>query len=77
MQKIFEGKITSLKMQNTAVVEVTRRKPHPLYKVLLKRSNKFKADTAGLELKVGDRVKIGEIRPMSKDKYFKITEVIK
>ena len=77
MNKTFEGQIVSLKMQNTAVVEITRRKPHPLYKRLLKRSKKYKADTAGMELKVGDKVKILETRPMSKQKYFKVTEVIK
>ncbi|MEK7559080.1 MAG: 30S ribosomal protein S17 [Patescibacteria group bacterium] len=77
MKKTFEGKVVSLKMQNTAVVEITRRKIHPLYKRLLKRSKKYKVDTAGLTLNLGDRVKIVETRPISKNKYFKIMEVIK
>lgn len=77
MNKIFEGEIVSLKMQNTAVVEITRKKLHPLYKRLLKRSKKYKADTAGLNLKIGDRVRISETRPISKEKYFKVLEVIK
>ena len=77
MKKIFEGKIVSLKMQNTAVVEVLRRVPHPLYKKVLKRNKKHKADTAGLNLSVGDKVKIVEVRPISKDKHFKVMEKIK
>lgn len=77
MQKMFEGKVVSSKMQNTAVVEVFRRKPHPLYKSLLKRSTKFKVETGGYSVNVGDKVKIIETRPISKDKYFKIMEVIK
>lgn len=77
MQKVFEATIVSIKMQNTAVAEITRRKPHPLYKRLLKRSKKYKVDTGGLSLNVGDRVKISETRPISKYKYFKVLEVIK
>ncbi len=77
MNKTFEGEVVSLKMQNTAVVKITRRKPHQLYKRLLKRSKKYKVDTAGLSLNVGDRVRISETRPISKEKYFKVLEVIK
>ena len=77
MQKTFEGKVISSKMQNTVVVEIFRRKPHPLYKRLLKRSTKFKVDTTGQSVNVGDKVKIIETRPISKGKYFKIIEVIK
>ena len=77
MQKMFEGKVVSSKMQNTVVVEVTRRKPHPFYKRLLKRSTKFKVETGGYSVNAGDKVKIIETRPISKGKYFKIMEVIK
>ncbi|MFH1186801.1 MAG: 30S ribosomal protein S17 [Candidatus Levyibacteriota bacterium] len=77
MQKSFNGIITSLKMQKTAVVKIERRAPHPLYKKLLKRSRNFKADTGDLSLKVGDKVKIVEVKPISKDKKFKVVEVIK
>ncbi len=77
MSKIFEGKIVSLKMQKTAVVEVVRRKPHPIYKKLLKRSKKYKVDTGGFDVRQGDKVRIIETRPISKDKHLKITEVIK
>lgn len=72
--KIFEGKIISLSMNNTGVVEIVRRTPHPLYKKLIKRSKKYKVDTVGLDLTVGAKVKIIETRPISKDKYFKVME---
>jgi small subunit ribosomal protein S17 len=75
--KIFEGTVVSLKMQNTAVVEVLRKVPHPLYKKMLKRNKKHQADTAGLSLTIGDKVKIVEVRPISKEKHFKVMEKIK
>ncbi len=77
MKKSFIGKVVSLKMNKTVVVEVTRRTPHTLYKKLLKRSKNFKADTGELTLSVGDRVKITQTRPISKGKFFKVEEVIK
>jgi small subunit ribosomal protein S17 len=75
--KIFEGTVISLKMQNTAVVEVLRKVPHPLYKKMLKRNKKHKADTAGLSLAIGDKVKIVDVRPISKEKHLKVMEKIK
>ncbi len=77
MQKTFEGTVVSLKMNNTVVVEIVRRVPHKLYKKLLKRSKKLKADINGLGLKLGDKVKIVEVKPISKTKHFKVMEVIK
>lgn len=77
MQKTLIGKIISLKMNNTVVIEVTRRVAHPLYRKLLKKSSKFKADVNGHSLNLGDSVKIVSIKPMSKEKYFKVLEVIK
>lgn len=70
--KIFEGIVVSTKMENTVVVEVTRRTPHPLYKKLIKRSKKFFADTNGLDLSLGQKVKIVETKQVSKNKYFKV-----
>lgn len=77
MNRTFEGKVVSLKMNKTAVVEVTRKTPHPLYKKLLKRSRNFKADTGDLNLTIGQKVVIAETRPISKEKFFKVTEVKK
>lgn len=68
----FEGTVVSIKDKNTPVVEVVRKVPHPLYKKLMKKSKKFKVDAAGAELALGQKVFITEIKPMSKDKYFKV-----
>jgi small subunit ribosomal protein S17 len=77
--RILTGKVTSVKMQDTILVEVTRRVPHPLYKKLLKKSKQFKVDTKGQEkqLTLGETVKIVETKPISKTKYFKVLEVVK
>jgi small subunit ribosomal protein S17 len=75
--KTFDGKIVSVKMNKTVVVEIVRRTPHPLYKKLLRRSKKYKVDTNGLELVLGQKVKIAETKPMAKGKFFKVLEVIK
>ena len=59
-------------MNNTAVVEVTRITPHPLYRKLLKKSKKYKVETNGQKLVAGQMVKIIETRPIAKDKHFAI-----
>ncbi len=75
--KIFEGKIISTAMTNTVVVEVLRITPHPLYRKLVKSTKKYKVDTNGMnDLNVGSVVEITEIKPMSKDKYFKVTKIV-
>ena len=75
--KVFEGIIVSEGSTNTVVVEIFRKTPHPLYRKLIKRSRKFKVDNRGFEdAGVGTRVKITETRPISKDKYFKISEIV-
>ncbi len=77
MKKILDGVIISVKMQKTAIVSITRKFPHPLYKKLIKKDNKINVDVGTFTAKVGDRVRIVEIKPMSKTKHFKILEVIK
>jgi len=77
MAKVLTGKVISVKMQNTVVVEVSRRVPHPLYKKLLKVGKHFNVDTAGKSLQVGDDVRIVETKPISKTKFFVIKEVLK
>ena len=76
MKKTFDGIIVSLKMQKTAVVKITRRIPHPLYKKLMKKDNKINVDVANFTPNIGDRVKIAETKPISKTKHFKIMEVM-
>lgn len=75
--RILEGKLISLSSKNTAIVEVYRVKPHPLYGKLIRLSKKYKVDNTGFEdIALGIEVKIQETRPMSKQKYFKIISVI-
>jgi small subunit ribosomal protein S17 len=76
-RKEFTGTVTSDKMQKTVVVMVTRITKHPKYGRMVKQYNKFKAhDEKGIA-KIGDAVKIEETRPLSKDKRFRLVEVIK
>lgn len=70
MSKIITGKVISMKMTDTVLVEVVRRTPHPKYKKLLRRTRNFKADTNGQKVAIGDTVHIIETRPISKDKNF-------
>jgi small subunit ribosomal protein S17 len=77
MAKVLTGKVIATKMQDTVVVQVSRRVPHPLYRKLMKKDQNFKVDTKGQEISVGDQVKIVETKPISKDKHFKIFKVVK
>lgn len=70
--KTFTGTVVSLKMKDTVVVEVERKIIHPLYKKVLRRSTRLKVDTNSMELSLGDKVKIVETKPYSKNKFFKI-----
>ncbi|MEK7534217.1 MAG: 30S ribosomal protein S17 [Patescibacteria group bacterium] len=76
MKKIFEGIIVSNKMVKTVVVNITSKTTHPIYKKLIKIDKKIKADNGSFSPNLGDRVKIVETKPISKDKHFKIMEVI-
>lgn len=76
MNKVLTGIVLKDGGNNTVIVEVTRKTPHPLYKKLLKRSKKYKADTKEVAAKKGDTVQIVETRPISKDKHFKILAVV-
>jgi small subunit ribosomal protein S17 len=76
MNKTFIGKVVSVAMTNTVVVEVFRKTPHKLYKKLITRSKRYKVDPVDNKVAKGDMVKIEETRPHSKSKYFKISEVV-
>lgn len=77
MKKVFEGIVVGNKMAKTVVVEVTSKTAHPVYKKLIKIDKKIKADTGSFSPNVKDRVRIVETKPISKDKNFKVMEVIK
>ena len=70
------GKVVSDKMDKTIVVAVENRVPHPLYKKIIKRTYKLKAHDENNECGTGDRVRVMETRPLSKDKRWRLVEVI-
>lgn len=75
--KIFTGSVVSNKMAKTVVVEIEKKFQHPIYKKMLKRSRKLKADTNNFSLLVGDAVRIKQVRPLSRSKNFMVIEKIK
>jgi len=70
------GRVVSDKMNKTIVVAVEDRVPHPLYKKIIKRTSKLKAHDENNECGIGDRVRIMETRPLSKDKRWRLVEII-
>lgn len=75
-RKSFVGTVTSDKMDKTVVVSVVRVTRHPLYGKVVKISKKYKAHDETNDAKLGDRVRIRECRPISKDKKFFVEEVL-
>lgn len=75
-KKIYTGKIISDKMDKTVVVAVTRLTQHPMYKKTIKKIAKFKAHDSENKCKMGDVVSIIESRPLSKDKRWKILDIV-
>ena len=75
--KVLEGQVVSDKMDKTIVVMVSRRFPQPFYKKFLTKRKKYKAHDEQNEAKMGDRVKIVESRSFSKDKKFRLLEIVK
>jgi len=75
-RKVRIGKVVSDKMDKTIVVAVETLVTHPLYKKQVKRTTKFKAHDENNECKVGDIVKIMETRPLSKEKRWRLVEII-
>ncbi len=71
--KKLQGIVVSDKMQKTVVVQVERIKEHPKYKRRFKSHKKYKAHDENQEYHIGDKVVIEEIKPMSKDKTWKVT----
>ncbi len=75
-RKMREGIVISDKMDKTVVVQVKDLVQHPLYKRVLKRTAKFKAHDEANDCKVGDKVRIMETRPLSKDKCWRIEAIL-
>ncbi|MDR2730903.1 MAG: 30S ribosomal protein S17 [Treponema sp.] len=75
-KKEFVGIVKSDKMDKTLVVSIETLTLHPLYKKYVKRAKKVKAHDEKNEAKIGDRVRVIECRPISKEKCWKLTEII-
>ena len=76
LRKTRVGLVTSDKMDKTIVVSVTDNVKHPLYNKIVKRSYKLKAHHENNECRIGDRVKVMETRPLSKDKRWRLVEIV-
>ncbi len=76
LRKVRTGKVISDKMDKTIVVAVVDNVRHPLYNKIVKRTYKLKAHDENNECKIGDRVKVMETRPLSKDKRWRLVEII-
>jgi small subunit ribosomal protein S17 len=75
-RKVREGIVTSAGMDKTAIVTVTTRKPHPLYKKSVVRSKKLYVHDEQNDANVGDKVRVMETRPLSKTKRWRLVEVM-
>jgi small subunit ribosomal protein S17 len=75
-RKTRVGVVVSDKMQKTVVVAIERRFPHPLYGKMMTRTKRLKAHDEENTAKTGDRVRIMETRPVSKDKRWRVVEII-
>jgi small subunit ribosomal protein S17 len=75
-KKIFQGRVVSDKMDKTIVVQVDGRMVHPLYKKYVNFSKKFKAHDENNEAHIGDTVRVVEARPISKDKRWRLFEIV-
>lgn len=76
LRKSRIGLVVSDKMDKTVVVAIEDSVKHPMYKKVTKRTVKFKAHDENNECRVGDRVEIMETRPLSKDKRWRVVEII-
>lgn len=70
------GLVVSDKMDKTAVVAIERRVPHPVYGKMVKRTRRLKAHDERNEARAGDTVRIMETRPLSKDKRWRVVEIV-
>ena len=76
LRKTRVGKVISNKMDKTIVVAVDDQVKHPLYNKIVKRTYKLKAQDENNECNMGDAVKVMETRPLSKDKRWRLVEIV-
>ena len=75
-RRILQGTVKSTANDKTVVVEVERRFRHPLYGKFVKQNKKYKAHDENNECGIGDTVKVMETRPLSKDKRWRLVEIV-
>ena len=75
-RKLRQGLVVSDKMDKTVVVAIERRVPHPVYGKMVTKTTRLKAHDEGNTAKVGDTVRIVETRPLSKDKRWRLLEIV-
>jgi small subunit ribosomal protein S17 len=75
-RKVRQGLVVSDKMDKTIVVAIERRVPHPVYGKMVTKTKRLKAHDESNSAKVGDTVRIVETRPLSKDKRFRLLEIV-
>ena len=76
LRKVRTGKVVSNKMEKTIVVAVQDNVKHPLYNKIVKKTYKLKAHDGNNECNIGDTVKVMETRPLSKDKRWRLVEIV-
>ncbi|WP_295213995.1 30S ribosomal protein S17 [Ruminococcus sp.] len=76
LRKTRVGRVVSDKMDKTVIVAIVDNVKHPLYKKIVKRTVRLKAHDENNACKVGDRVEVMETRPLSKDKRWRVVEII-
>ena len=76
LRKVMIGKVVSDKMDKTVVVAVETSVKHKVYNKIVKRTYKLKAHDEANECKIGDTVKVMETRPLSKDKRWRVVEIM-
>lgn len=76
-RKIRLGRVVSDKMNKTVVVELERLFSHPIYKRTMRRTNRIKVHDENNECKVGDVVRVMETRPLSKEKHWRLLQVVR
>ena len=76
MRKTMIGRVKSDKMDKTIVVAIEDSVKHPLYNKVIKRTYNLKAHDENNEARIGDRVKVMETRPLSKDKRWRLVEIV-
>ena len=75
-RKVRQGLVVSDKMDKTVVVAIERRVPHPVYGKMVTKTKRLKAHDEANSAKVGDTVRIVETRPLSKDKRWRLLEIV-